>query len=214
MPRTLARLVLCLSLLCSACGAPQLSVSAGGPSWPGYRSERDVGLGLPGYRRSRLFGPDIACDRYGRCWEVDRFHRYARAHPESWPPGWAENLPDSAPRRDRFLRPSLEVVCDRATRICYKQGRVDQSDTDRVFGESAGDRVDRVRNRLGTGRLFVPERGVACNRASRVCLEDGDPDRRLTRRYFGRRAARSLEEERPRGRDDRSSKGGSRRKER
>jgi Fels-1 Prophage Protein-like len=105
-------------------------------------------------------------------------------------------------------------VCDRATRICYKQGRVDQSDTDRVFGESAGDRVDRVRNRLGTGRLFVPEPGVACNRASRVCLEDGDPDRRLTRRYFGRRAARSLEEERPRGRDDRSSKRGSRRKER
>jgi hypothetical protein len=156
-----------------------------------------------------VFRPDVACDRSGRCWQVDRFERHARADP----PDWAESLPGSARGRDRFLRPGPEVVCDRATRICYKQGRVDQSDTDRVFGESAGDRVDRMRGRLGTGRLFVPERGVACNRASRVCLEDGEPDRRLTRRYFGRKAARSLDEDLPRNRSEGRARRDSKRKE-
>ena len=30
-----------------------------------------------------------------------------------------------------------------------------------------------------------------------MCLEDGDPDRKLTRRYFGRGAARALAEQDP-----------------
>jgi hypothetical protein len=85
------------------------------------------------------------------------------------------------------------VVCDRATRICYKRGRVDQSDTDDVFGERAGDRVDALRDRHRTARVFVPERGTSCDRERHVCFEDGDPDRGLTRRYFGRRAARDLD---------------------
>ncbi|MGH6899863.1 MAG: YcgJ family protein [Geminicoccaceae bacterium] len=214
MHLALARLALCLALVCSACGAPQLSVSTGtDPSWPPrYRTERDVWLGLPGYGRSPRYRPDVACDRFGRCWHIGPSDRHARAHPDPRPPGWAKSLPGSARTQNRFLRPRSEVVCDRASRICYKQGRVDQSDTDRVFGERAGDRVDRLRDRLGTGRLFVPERGIACDRASRVCLDDGDPDRRLTRRYFGRRAARDLDEERPRDGDGRRSKRGSKRK--
>lgn len=187
-----ARLVLSLALVCSACGAPQLSVSAGGArdwtdrSWPG----------LPGYGRSPLYHPAVACDRFGRCWEVGPFDRYARgdiARPDAQPPGWAENLPRSARTDDRFLRPRSEVVCDRATRICYKRGRVDQSDTDDVFGERAGDRVDALRHRHRTARVFVPERGASCDRERRVCFEDGDPDRGLTRRYFGRRAARDVD---------------------
>ena len=43
--------------------------------------------------------------------------------------------------------------------------------------------------------MFVPQRGVACDRERRLCLEDGDPDRKLTRRYFGKDAARALAEE-------------------
>ena len=70
-----------------------------------------------------------------------------------------------------------------------------------MFGERAGDRADDLRDRLGTARVFVPERGVACDRNRRMCLDDGDPDRSLTRRYFGRRAARALDEERPRDDD-------------
>ena len=100
--------------------------------------------------------------------------------------------------QNRFLRPRSEVLCDRATRICYKLGKVDKSDTERVFGGRAGDRADDLRDRLGTARLFVPERGVACDRERRMCLDDGEPDHSLTRRYFGRRAAHALDEERPR----------------
>ena len=58
---------------------------------------------------------------------------------------------------DRFLRPGSDVVCDRASRICYKDGKVDKSDTQNVFGERAGDRADGLRDRIGTGRMFVPE---------------------------------------------------------
>jgi hypothetical protein len=131
---------------------------------------------------------------------------------DAQPPGWAESLPGSARTNDRFLRPRSEVVCDRATRICYKQGKVDKSDTERVFGGRAGDRADDLRDRLGTARLFVPERDVACDRERRMCLDDGDPDRRLTRRYFGRRAARAVDEERPRDDEKRRGKRSSKRK--
>jgi hypothetical protein len=213
MRLAMARLGLCLALICSACGGPQLSVSSGGTrAWPdpglGYRTERDVWLGLPGYRRSPL-RPAVACDSFGRCWQLGPYDRFARRYverPDAHPPGWAESLPGSARTQHRFLRPRSDVVCDRATRICYKQGAIDQSDTEAIFGGRAGDRADALRDRFGTGRLFVPERGVACDRASRVCLEDGDADRRLTRRYFGRGAARAIDEERHRDEDGRSSK--------
>jgi hypothetical protein len=184
--------VVSLALVCAGCGAPQLSVSAGGArDW----TDRSW-LGLPGYGRSPLHPPAVACDRFGRCWEVGPFDRDPRsyvARKDAEPPGWAEDLPGSAPTDDRFLRPRSEVVCDRATRICYKRGRVDKSDTQHVFGARAGDRIDALRDRHRTARVFVPERGASCNRERRVCFEKGDPDRGLTRRYFGRRAARNVD---------------------
>jgi Fels-1 Prophage Protein-like len=216
-----ARLALCLVLLCSACGAPRLSLSTGesrawpDPSfWPMYRAERDVWLGHD-YGRGALYGPSVACDSFGRCWRIGPYDHLARGYvdrSDARPPGWAERLPRSARTDERFLRPRSGLVCDRATRICYKQGNVDKSDTERVFGGRAGDRADDLRGRHGTARLFVPERDVACDRESRVCLEDGDPDRRLTRRYFGRRAARWIDEEPSRDDGARSSKRKSKRK--
>jgi Fels-1 Prophage Protein-like len=206
----MARLVLCLAFLCGACGA-QSSFTTGTRAWsdpglgPFYHAERDAWM-APGYGPSAFYSPSIACDRYGRCWQLDPFDRFARGHrerPGGRPPGWAERLPEGAPMRDRFLRPRSDVVCDRATRICYKAGNIDKSDTENVFGDRAGDRADDLRDRYGTARLFVPERGVSCDRTGQVCLDDGDPDRSLTRRYFGRRAARALDEER-RGDDDAS----------
>jgi Fels-1 Prophage Protein-like len=215
----MARLVLSLALICSACGAPQLSMSTGtegwsDPSlWPRYRTERDLWLARPGYGYSPLHRPSIACDRFGRCWELGPSDAFARGYGERRSaPGWAEDLPGSARLEDRFLRPRSEVVCDRATSICYKEGKVDKSDTERVFGGRAGDRADDLRDRLGTARLFVPERGVACDRERRLCLDDGDPDRSLTRRYFGRPAARALDEERSRDDDGRRDKRRSKRK--
>jgi hypothetical protein len=106
---------------------------------------------------------------------------------------------------DRFLRPRSNLVCDRASRICYKNGKIDKSDTENTFGERAGDRADDLRDRFSTARLFVPQRGVACDRDRRLCLEDGDPDRKLTRRYFGKRAARALAWE-PQGGEGRKGK--------
>jgi Fels-1 Prophage Protein-like len=224
MHLAMAYLVLCLALICSACGAPQLSVSSGGTgAWPDpglgplYRAERDVWLALPGYGRSPLRRPAVACDSFGRCWQVGPSYRFAREYverPDARPPGWAESLPGSARTEHRFVRPRSDVVCDRATRICYKEGQVHKSDTEGVFGGRAGERADALRDRFGTARLFVPERGVACDRESRVCLEDGDADRRLTRRYFGRGAARAIDEERPRDDGERSSKRRSKRKSR
>lgn len=196
-----AGVVVCLALLCSACGAPQLSISTGTRAWsdPGlgalYRTDRDLWMAPPGYGRSPFYRPSIACDHFGRCWQVGPFDRFARGYgrPDTRPPRWAERLPQSAETHNRFLRPRSEVVCDRATRICYKKGEVDKSDTERVFGERAGDRADDLRDRLGRARIFVPQRDVSCDRERRVCFDDGDPDRRLTRRYFGKRAARAID---------------------
>ena len=219
MHLAMARVVPYLALICSACGAPQLSLSTGGsPGWsdPPYRTERDVWLARPWYGRGGLHDPAVACDSFGRCWHVgssDRFRRGYLERRDAHPPAWADNLPESARTQHRFVRPGSDVVCDRATGICYKQGKVDKSDTERVFGERAGDKVDALRDRFSSSRLFAPERGVACNRESRVCLEDGDPDRSLTRRYFGRRAARALDQERPRDDDARRTNRSVKRKE-
>ena len=112
------------------------------------------------------------------------------------PPSWAETLPDDLRSRHRFVRPSSKLVCDRASSICYKRGNVDKSPTQDIFGERAGDRADDLRDRLGTARLFVPQRDVACDRNRRVCFDDGVPDRKLSRRYFGREAAQTGEKTR------------------
>jgi hypothetical protein len=202
MHLAMAGLTLCLALICSGCGAPQFSFSTGTrawsePSfWPSYRTERDLWMAPPGYGRSPLHRPSVACDSFGRCWQRGPFDRLARGYierPDTRPPGWAERLPESAQMRNRFLRPRSEVVCDRSTHICYKKGEIDKSDTERMFGERAGDRADDLRDRLGRARIFVPQRDVSCDRERRVCFDDGDPDRGLTRRYFGRRAARGLD---------------------
>jgi hypothetical protein len=195
------RLGLCLALLCSACGEPQLSISTGTQAWsdpgfwPPYRTERDLWLTPPGNGRSPFHRPRIACDRFGRCWQLESFDRFARGYgwPDARPPSWAERLPESADLHGRFSRPRSDLVCDRATRICYKDGKIDKSDTQRMFGERAGDRADAIRDRHGGARIFVPERNVSCDRERRVCFDDGDPDRGLTRRYFGKRAARAID---------------------
>ena len=191
-----AGLVLSVVLLCSACGAPQLSLSTGTQAWsdPGFRTERHLWLAPPGYGHSPWHRPQAVCDRFGRCWRVEPFDRFARGYgwPDARPPRWAERLPDSAQLHGRFARPRSDLVCDRATRICYKDGKIDKSDTQRMFGERAGARADAIRDKHGRARVFVPARDVSCDRERRVCFDDGDPDRDLTRRYFGKRAARAL----------------------
>ena len=206
-------LVAALLALTGGCAAPGHGGGTGawiGPSASlGYGSLHswDSWPGDPGPAWSRRHRPTVACDSFGRCWRVGPSDPFDRGFGQrARPPGWAEDLPRSARADDRFLRPRSDVVCDRASRICYKDGRIDKSDTERVFGERAGDRADDLRDRFGTGKLFVSQRGVACDRERKLCLEDGDPDRKLTRRYFGRRAARAVEDEHPRRDDARKGK--------
>ena len=199
MRSTMPRLILCLVLMCSACGSPQLSLSAGGHrDWGDspFLADRDPWLAVPGYGRSPFDRLRVVCDRFGRCWRAEPSARFSHGHlgrPEPRPPGWAESLPESARTQNRFLRPRSEVVCDRATRICYNEGNIDKSDTKDIFGKRAGKRADKLRDQHGTPRVFAPERDVSCDRERRRCFDDGAPDRGLTRRYFGRRAARGLE---------------------
>jgi hypothetical protein len=211
MRYTIALLASFLILIGSGCAVPDSSMhGSGGGVWIGPTAslgtypdwDRDLRPAYPGYGGSARYRPSVACDTFGRCWQLQPSDSFERLHAKRVrPPGWAENLPRSARTSDRFLRPGSDVVCDRASRLCYKDGKVDKSDTQSVFGERAGDRADRVRDRLGTGDMFVPQRGVACDRERRLCLEDGDLSRKLTRRYFGKDAARALAGNQPDGGD-------------
>lgn len=197
----LALLVLTPATPASAGGGPRVRVD---PRFPPLTGERAA-------PRARAYPvvprrPVINCDVYGRCWRGSP--GYGRGYgrggygygyspggygyvlpPGARPPGWADDLPYRAQGADRFYRPRSGVVCDRGTAVCYKNGRLDKSETRDVFGERAGDRADDLRDDRGTARLFVPERGVTCDRARQVCFDDGNPDSSLTRRYFGQRAA-------------------------
>lgn len=154
-----------------------------------------------GYYRDAPRRPVITCDPYGRCFQQVPSYRSGGAYSGrgnvygyglpsgTRPPGWADDLPYRAQGYDRFVRPRSGVVCDRNTSVCYKGSQVDKSETRDVFGERAADRADDLRDDRGTARLFVPERGVTCDRSRQVCFDDDSPDSSLTRRYFGNRAA-------------------------
>jgi hypothetical protein len=133
--------------------------------------------------------PVFNCDSYGRCWQQVPYGNGYGGRAGTRPPGWADSLPYRAQGSDRFLRPRSGVVCDRATSVCYKGNEVDKTETRDLFGDRAADRADDLRDQRGTARLFVPERGVTCDRSRQVCFDDDSADSSLTRRYFGRRAA-------------------------
>lgn len=214
MRAALTSLIVSTGLACGACAGPEGGLHIGGSagSGPGLWYETEPGWnrgplrGLPGYGLDPWRRSDVACDAFGRCWRLDATDRLGFARgwhdddlPSARPPRWAKALPDRLRDSDRFVRPGSNLVCDRASRICYKRGNLDKSVTRGVFGKRAANRADDLRDRLGTGRLFVPQRDVACDQGRRVCFEDGVPDRKLTRRYFGREAP----EGRRKGRRDR-----------
>lgn len=112
-------------------------------------------------------------------------------------PGPRYGFPRSAYEDDdvgwgRRFRPRRDVVCDRETQACYRDGEIDASETRDVFGNRAGRRVDRVRDAAGTNKIFLPDDDVVCSRRERVCFKDGRPDRSETRDVFGKKAARQI----------------------
>jgi Fels-1 Prophage Protein-like len=104
-----------------------------------------------------------------------------RARP--WTRSFREDWIERAMRSCHPLQARSNVRCDRATRICYKRGRVDKSETEDAFG----DRADGLRDSAGTAHAFVTRRGAVCDRDRRLCFENGELDRDLTERFFGRR---------------------------
>jgi Fels-1 Prophage Protein-like len=166
------------------------------PNFPPFRSiaPNTGGVAAP---QAIVPRPDdrVRCDGYGRCWQ--QVPSYGGGYTDgrgARPPGWADDLPRRRSRDPyRFDRPRSGVVCDAATSLCYKQGAIDKSETKAAFGERAADRADDLRDRGGTDRLFVPERGVTCDPRRRVCFDDGVADFSHTRRYFGQRAADAVE---------------------
>lgn len=95
-------------------------------------------------------------------------------------------------RRARVFRPGGDVVCDRRTQTCYRDGEIDASETRDFFGNRAGRRVDRLRDAAGTNSIFRPDDDIVCNRRQRVCYKDGHPDRSETRDFFGKKAGRRI----------------------
>ena len=108
------------------------------------------------------------------------------------PPGWADNAPGRVRSSDRFARPQSGVVCDRRTNVCYKNGEARPERNQGCVRRPGTDRVEGIRKRNGTGKLFLPDRGVTCNSIRKVCYDDGVADFSQTRRYFGDRAADAL----------------------
>jgi hypothetical protein len=106
--------------------------------------------------------------------------------------GYPRGVYDDDDWGSRRFRPRRDVVCDRATRTCYRDGEIDASETRDFFGNRAGRRVDRIRDAAGTNKIFRPDDDIVCNRRERVCFKDGRPDRSETRDFFGRRAARRM----------------------
>jgi hypothetical protein len=99
-----------------------------------------------------------------------------------------------SPGSGRYVRGPRDVVCDRRTEICYKDGHIDKTETRAAFGKGAARDADRLRDRLGTGDVFVPRRGRGsyCLNDEKVCYKNGRPDRSDTRDVYGKKAARRL----------------------
>ena len=128
---------------------------------------------------------------YGRGPSYGRSTYYGR-QPGYWYGGRRDNDDDrrEARREPRFDRPENNVVCDRRTETCYKNREIDASETREKFGKDASRKADRVRDRYDNNDVFLPRRNVVCDRDDKRCYQGGDPNRKLTREYFGNKAAR------------------------
>lgn len=145
----------------------------GGYGGPYYGRGSSYGRG-PYYGRNTYYGRDPRYWYGGRRNDDDDDRRQARREP-------------------RLDRPENGVVCDRRTETCYKGREIDASETREKFGRDAARKVERVRDRYDNNDIFRPRRNAVCDRDDRRCYQNNDPNRRLTREYFGNRAARRVD---------------------
>ena len=129
---------------------------------------------------------------YGRSPNYGRSTYYGR-EPNYWFNRRDNNNRNEARRQPRFDRPENDVVCDRRTQVCYKDKEIDASETREKFGKGAARRVDRVRDRYDNNDIFLPRKNVVCERDDRTCYQNGDPNKKQTREYFGNRTAKRVD---------------------
>ena len=123
---------------------------------------------------------------YGRRYDRDR-------HPGYWGNRNADRYYRNQARQGgRLARPDDDVVCDRRTQVCYKDGKIDKSETHDFFGNKAARRADQVRDKYEED-AFVLRKDVVCDRDRRVCYKDGDPNGKVTRDFFGNKAAKRVD---------------------
>lgn len=139
------------------------------PYYSGY-PYRDYGYSRPAYG----YG-------YGSP-DADRYYRRHRNDDD-----------DGKGKNRRLVRTERNVVCDRRTEVCYKNGDIDASETREYFGKDEARRVDRIRDRYKDNDIFLPRGNTVCREENRTCYVKGEPDRRATREYFGKKAARRVD---------------------
>ena len=96
-------------------------------------------------------------------------------------------------RQDTVFAPDPGIKCNRSVRICYDRNGANLALTDRYFGNKA---ADRLGTKLPPGEpddIFEPKRTVSCNTSSRICTDDGQPSVKKTRVYFGKKAAKQIQ---------------------
>lgn len=131
------------------------------------------------YVSDGYYGRPAAGGYYGRPSRAYGYPRY----------GYNDNNNDRYRGRNggRFDREGKDVVCDRRTEVCYKDGDIDKSETRERFGKEPARKVERVRDRYDDNDLFLPRRNVVCNDQNNTCYQNGKPNRQLSREYFGRK---------------------------
>lgn len=94
--------------------------------------------------------------------------------------------PSRAYRNDDYRddRRAFRAGCDARRQLCFKDGRIDKSETRDVFGDRAAERVKNIRDRRNDNDDYRDGRS-GCDDRRQVCLKNGQLDRSETRERYG-----------------------------
>ncbi len=97
---------------------------------------------------------------------------------------------------ERMYYPARDVACDRATQICYDDGKASVSKTQTYMGDDA---ARRLQQRSKDARpepkwVFEPDGETSCDMRTQVCYGPKGPNVNKTRKYFGEAAGARLQQ--------------------
>ena len=97
--------------------------------------------------------------------------------------------------QDTVFVPDPGIKCDRSVRICYDRNGANLALTDRYFGSKAEDRLATKLPPDEPDNVFVPKKTVRCDSNLQVCTDDSQPSAKQTRIYFGKKAAKQVQDD-------------------